>query len=262
MEIRSLPDWRLHFAAEIGTVSGANPLGTQAGDLLLPVADTKTPEEGRVYIPVVSPYRLALSIAIRASTEARNVRRLVKFSPRQNGRPARGIEFPTTPQLFDFFEQCMIAATFSYQSLETYANIVIEEQLQDAATLTLERHKGPISLNAAALQREASTEEKIASVLPTLLSIPFDKRDKLWQKFTILRKVRDSIVHLKSHDHHVRGEVDKQTVFYRLLNNDPRLYPRTALEVMRLFSGGANLSWLAHAEQRLETPARQPSSAV
>lgn len=80
MEIKSLPDWRLHFAAEIGTVSGANPLGTQPGDFVLPVADTKTPEEGRVYIPVVSPYRLALSIAIRASTEARSVRKLVRFS--------------------------------------------------------------------------------------------------------------------------------------------------------------------------------------
>lgn len=256
MEVSKLPDWRIHLAAEVANVSGANPMGAQPGDVVLLIAETRTPEEGRVCIPVVSPCRLALSIAIRAATEAKVARKFVKFEAKPRMGRVRSIDFLTTPALFDFFEQCMIAATFSYQALETYSNQVIEEQLRDGATLELERRKGGETFDAASLQRDVSTEEKIASVLPLLLKIPFPKSGKLWQQFTILRRVRDSIIHLKSEDHHIRGAFDKESVFFKLLNNDPRLYPRVALGLMRLYAGG-QLNWLAHAEEHLEKSKRK-----
>jgi hypothetical protein len=252
MDTGRVPDWRIYFAAQVSGVSGANPVGAQPGDIVVPITDTRTPEEGRVHFPVVSPYRLALGIAIRASADAKRTRKEVRFAVREKGAQSRGIELPTPPALFDYFEQCMIAATFSYQALETYANQVVEENLRGGSTLTVQRRQGPEAFDAATLQREVSTEEKVATVLPMLLNIAFDKSGKLWQQFTIMRRVRDSIIHLKAKDHYVRGSLDKETVFFRLLNNDPRSYPRTALGVMRLFAGGMRLSWLTHAEERLE----------
>lgn len=252
MHPNELPDWRVYFAARVSAVRGPDPLGAEPGDIVLPITETKTPEEGLVAFPVVSSFRLALSIAIRAAQEAKRLRKTVNFNPPVRGMKAKALEFRTAPALYDYFEQCMIAATFSYQALEAYSNEIIEQHLRDGKTLTLHRKKGTETFDAVSLQREVSTEEKVATVLPIMLSVAFQKSGPLWQHFTIIRRVRDSIIHLKSIDHYVRGEIDRETVFYRLLQNNPKVYPRTALRVMRHYSGGAELSWLRYAEDRLE----------
>lgn len=252
MEPEQLPDWRIYFAAQVAKIEGHDPMGAKPGDLIVTITETKTSEDGLVAFPVVSPYRLALSIAIRASSDAKRLRKEVRFNQPPRGMKAKTIDFMTVTPLYDYFEQCMIAATFSYQALETYANHIIEQTLSNGRTMTLQRRKGPESYNAEALQREVSTEDKIATVLPDLLSLPLNKSSKLWQEFTILRRVRDAIIHLKSKDHYVGGSVDRETVFYRLLNNHPPRYPRATLHLMRHFSGGAELTWLDHAEERLK----------
>jgi hypothetical protein len=255
MEIHELPDWRIYFAAKVSDVTGPGSFGPKPGDIVLPMTETKIPDSGLVTFPVVSSYRLSLSIAIRASHEAKMLRKNVKFTGRIQGTKARAIDLSTAPFLYDYFERTMIAATFSYQALETYANETIEQQLRDGKTLLLQRRKGSEELDAESLQKDVSTEEKIATVVPMLRQLPLDKGGKMWQQFTILRRVRDSIIHLKSTDHYRPGETDRETVFYRLLKNDPRLYPRTSLAIMRHFSGGAELSWLKYAEERLEAKA-------
>ena len=246
MDIEQVPDWRIYFAAEVDTVQGAHP-----GDVLIVLTHAKTADWGNVMFPKVSPYRLALSIAIRSSRKASALRKTLAFAPRPNARKVRDLELSGTSALCEFFEECMIAATFSYQALETYANQVIEEQLGEAGTFPLLRRGVEQMVGAAIVQREASTEEKIATVLPALVKRPFDKSGKLWQQFSILRQVRDKTIHLKTEDHRSAQPLDRDTIFYRLLNNRPRSYPETALGVMRHFIGSGELSWLEHAEAAL-----------
>lgn len=250
MEIHQVPDWRLFVAAEVGDVTPNNALHAKAGDIVVVLTTTKVRDEGQLAFPKVSPYRLALSIAIKSSKEASSLRKGLAFTSRKGSR-MRDLDLKSLPALYDYFEQCMIAATFSYQALETYSNQVIEDNLPEGATYGVTRKGEQRALDAASLQRDASTEEKIATIVPDLICRPISKASKLWQQFTILRRVRDSIIHLKTVDHRSAAELDRETVFYRLLNNRPSMYPQTAVDVMRHFVGPGELSWLGHAEQRI-----------
>lgn len=250
MDIKQVPDWRLFVAAEVGDITPNNALRAQPGDIVVVLTTTKLRDEGQLAFPKVSPYRLALSIAIRSSREAATLRKELHFFARP-GSKMRDLDLKSLPTLYDYFEQCMIAATFSYQSLETYSNQVIEDNLPDGKTFVVHRKGEDRALDAASLQRDASTEEKVTTIVPQLIGKPLAKQSKLWQQFTILQRVRDSIIHLKTVDHRSAAELDRETVFYRLLNNTPSLYPKTAVEVMRHFVGPGELSWLQHAEQRI-----------
>jgi hypothetical protein len=113
MDIAKIPDWRLFVAAEVGDVK-PNSLGAQAGDLVVVMTATRVRDFGQMVFPKVSPYRLALSIATRASREAITLRKDLQFSS-PTGAKSRALEMSSVPALYDYFEQCMIAATFSYQ---------------------------------------------------------------------------------------------------------------------------------------------------
>lgn len=262
MKIDLLPDWRVHVAAEIEAVNGLNPSGVQPGHIILRVTDTKVPDVGRVTIPLVSAFRLALSGAIRATDEARGTWKGVRFLPLSKGAKSKSIDFKTTSALFDYFEQATVAAILSYQAIETFANQAIEERMCEGQTLELTHRKALESFDLHRLQREVSTEEKVVTVLPMLVGVRFDKSEKLWQRFALLQRVRDAVIHLKTKDHHTRGSFDTDSVFYRLLNTDVRLYPRTALGVMRHFSVGEEQNWLLHAEERVERSALRGARGV
>jgi len=252
MQANEVPDWRIYFAARVGDVVEGDGALMKPGDLVIHLATTRTPEEGAVAVPVVSPYRLSLNIAIHAARAATTVRKNVIFRPKAAGRKDRELDLKSMPSLFDFFEQCMIAATFSYQAIETYANARITEELAEGATISLQRNEGPKAFDATELQRAASTNEKVVQVLPEITGIALDKSSTLWQDFVILNRVRDSTIHLKAKDHFIHGGlVDRETLFYRLLNNRPTRYPKSALALMRHFSQGTPITWLDHAEALL-----------
>lgn len=203
---------------------------------------------------MVSPYSLALSIAIRASHAAQKIWRRVKFQQQPGTGKFKFIEQGDSPLLFDYFEQSMISATFSFQALEAFANQVLEDRLGGGQTYTIARKKGPQTLDSASLQRELSTEEKLATVLPDLFKVVSPKGKKIWQHFVGLKRVRDATIHLKTIDHYVVGGVDKHTLFYQLLNHNARQFPRVSIDLMTYYNGGQQPTWLAYAQEQLEQP--------
>ena len=52
--------------------------------------------------------------------------------------------------IYDYFEQCMIASTFSYQSLEAFSNWAISHHLKEG-TIKLQRKDKVVELTAAEL---------------------------------------------------------------------------------------------------------------
>ena len=133
MEVKEVPDWRIYFAAKVGAINGPNIMGAKPGDLVIHLSPTRTPSEGAVMVPVPSPYRLALNIGIRAAHAARGTGKKLTFLPRKGGEKERVFDLKALPALFDYFEEAMVAATFSYQAIETYANARITEQVTDGA---------------------------------------------------------------------------------------------------------------------------------
>jgi hypothetical protein len=246
MQPKDVPDWRIYFTAQVGEING-QPV--PPGYMVVHMPKMDLPRIGKVSFPPASPYRLALHMAIRANQEARTIWARVKFDEAAD-EGTRTISFPTLPALYDYFERCMVAATFSYQALETYANGIVEERLGDGQTFELQRKKGPELHDATGVQRWASTPEKLTTVLPALLGIALDKGGQLWQAFQALDQVRDAIMHLKTANS-FRAASDSENGFYQLLKADPTTHPRTALRVMRHFTRGGDLSWLAHAEEQL-----------
>ena len=83
------------------------------------------------------------------------------------------------------------------------------------------------------VERNVSTEEELATVLPDILGKASPKGRKEWQGFVKLKDARDATIHLKSHDQHPRaGKLDDSSLFYQFLNSDMRQYPCAAVAMI------------------------------
>ena len=213
---------------------------------------TKTARDGRVTIPIPGPYRLALSAATAAAHRATAIRKGVRFDPVADPSAGKNLDFKSIQTLFDYFEQAMVCAALSFQALEAFANISIDESLRDPKTVELEFRGQAVKWTSEEIQRQLSTEEKYSQALPTLTRIDLPKDRKLWASFKRLKRVRDSTVHLKSADFYVKGHLDRESLLHQLLDGDPRQMVRVAIDMMRHFTADADVPWLEHAEAQLK----------
>jgi len=133
--------------------------------------------------------------------------------------------------LFDYFEACLAAANSSFQAVEAFANETIARVLK--GTMTLDQRDGPEALSAEEIERKVSTADKIAMVLLRALNAPSIKGRYEWQQFVALKNVRDRSTHFKSGDQYpLGGKADGNSLYYILLNRDPKTFPLTALRVI------------------------------
>jgi hypothetical protein len=263
MDPTKLPDWRLHVAVEVASVTSRGPgPGPKAGNFVILMGQTRSSSEGHLLLPVVSPERLALHAAIKDVAVARGVWAKLAFKAYGDPSGPKQLEAHQWPLLFDFFEAALGAAVSSFQSLESYANRAIEEKLQPTnGTYNMTRKGGVEVVSWPDLQQRATTEVKYGEVLPSLFGTAIAKGRKPWQQFVELKRVRDAAMHLKTKDLRVPGgAVDRQTVFYQLLNHQPQAYVRTALAMMKYFQGGEVPSWMTHAESQLEAVLAEASA--
>ena len=144
----------------------------------------------------------------------------------------------------------MVAAVFSFQTIEAHCNQVIEATVK--GPFVLPRRNGSVSLSPDELERQASTDEKITTVLPKLLGVQSSKGKRVWEEYRRLKATRDSTVHLKSKDQYVRGKIDKESLYYRFLTTAPVSYPVAAVHVIHHFSGTAPPRWLTIVSGRPE----------
>lgn len=252
MKAEELVDWRVAKAARVQQVHNQPPGGNiEPGDIAYLNTLTRDSRLGLVNFITPSPAALALSVAIKSAKQAVELRRSVSFDLAAPGARERFATPEELPRLFDYFEQCMIAVVFSFQSLELFSNQVISDFLQ--GTFPLERKGTTTECSPAEVERLASTDEKLSLVLPHLLSVQTPKGRKPWDEFRKLKGIRDATVHLKSADHYVRGRVDTDTVYHQFLNTVATTFPRQALVMMRHFVSGESASWLDAAEKLLST---------
>ena len=187
-----LGDWRIHAITRTtkdlpdrGPGRRAKPAGA-----VVAVIRVMAPRKGERYSYVdFSSTALALNIAIAADQRAAELR--VHATPEQfetKTGPYYTIPDVKLSGFYDFIEQSMIAVLFSYQALEAFSNLTIQDQLGSTGTYTVTRTnakiKQKIAWTAPDVERNCSTEEKITEIVPKLLGLSFNKGTKVGQGFT------------------------------------------------------------------------------
>lgn len=239
-------DWR--FAA-VGRVKGDQRLWdaeVKDGSLLWQATLTPNAELGMVSFPTPHPAALAFNLAFEAARASTAMWSKVSFEGRK-GRVS--IARSSIPALFAYFEQAMAAAVFSFQVIEVYSNQTIARLAK--FPMTVSRRKVEVTLSPAELERQLSTDEKMTVVLPHLVSAKSLKKTPVWASYRELKEIRDSTVHLKSIDQYVRNQIDKSSLYHRLLNQSPTTFPRTAISVIKHFSSPVPDRWVEAADVRL-----------
>jgi hypothetical protein len=257
VEQDGLGDWRLQAATRLtADVPAAYPGGPshKAGTPLHLSTRTETAAYPNLYFLTPSATALALNSAFRSSERAALLWPQIAFdavqTPHGSGTSFRPLDIRL---LFDYFEECLASASASFQAIEAFANEIIGGHVK--GTFTVQRPKGPEALDADAIQRRVPTEEKIATVIPALLQKTTLKGRIEWERFKVLKGVRDASIHFKSTDQYpTSGKTDKDSLYYRLLNNDPRQFPRTALAMIwKLRVDAATPRWLNHLAEKYGT---------
>lgn len=251
MEDDGLGDWRIQAATRLAKdvpAAFAGGPSHKAGTPVHLTTSTRDVKDRPVGFVTPSATALALSIAMKAGVEAKELYKELVFrevlTPQGRGK---SVGYQDVEPLFDYFEFCMIAVTFSFQSLETFCNHTIANELK--GTFDLERRREMKTFTPLELEREVSTEEKLSTVLPSILSIASPKGKKVWQDFIKLKRARDSTIHLKSTDQYPNqyqtGVVDRDTLFYQFLNNSPTNFPTHAIKMIEHFANPKELPrWL------------------
>jgi hypothetical protein len=181
---------------------------------------------------------LALNIAMSACIQSPSLFQQIVFDDVITPEgPGKSVSYKNIGPLFDYFELCMVTITFSFQSLETFCNWEIADKVK--GTFTIRRDGVDEIFTVDEMERRLSTEEKLGSVIPKLLSIPSPKGKKVWQDFKKLKHARDSIVHFKSLDQYPNRKaalaVDKDSLYFVFLNNNMTLFPIAAIKMLHHF---------------------------
>lgn len=193
------------------------------------------PSGHQIAFSTPSSTALSLNIAIRAASEANKIKTdfLYLPGPSPSGTAYNVLAGGQVGPIFDYFEQCILASTFSFQSLESFCNHIISRRLN--SPLKIRRHRILEEMSPDDIQRKLSTRDKLNRVLPQILKTASPKNRPLWRRFSKLQSIRDAAIHLKGHDQYPQAGVTEEPLFHRLLNLDPSEFPETAIVVLKHF---------------------------
>jgi hypothetical protein len=200
-----------------------------------------------------------LNIAHGAATRATTLQGQFEYdSTTFFGHTLDSVSAVSTGVLFDYFEQCMVAVTFSFQALEAYCNYVIARKVNN--TYPVSRKKGEVlDLTAIEVERQSSTENKLAKILPDLLDVSSPVGKAVGQNFKLLKEKQDATIHIKSIDQAPRlkrGEdLDRTSLFMGFIEADVHEWPKSAVKLIYYFAHRDIVpDWLEHELERYEIP--------
>jgi len=151
-----LGDWRIQaattLAKDVPPAYAGGP-SHKAGTPVHLTTSTRDPKNRPVGFVTPSATALALSIAMKSGEEAKELFTELKFddvlTPHGKGK---NINYKDVEPLYDYFEYCMIAVTFSFQALETFSNHTIANELK--GTFSLQRRKETKTYTPLELERD------------------------------------------------------------------------------------------------------------
>src|SRR3954470_8951289 len=239
-------DWRIDTAARLAQEYESRPIGTP----IYLTSYTKHPAYNYLTFFTPSATALALKVATEGALEAENSKKTLALTNTLFGTVmGKAVQESDIRKLYDIFESCMIAVTFSFQALEVFCNGIIGRRV--SKPLPIKRKNLYVALNPANLERQLSTDEKLAEVLPEVLSVKNPKGTKIWELFKELKDARDSSVHLKSVDAYSNANnLDHESLFFHFLNNSVTKYPKNAVAILEYYFPQNPPVWLQEASKR------------
>ena len=168
-----LGDWRLYAVTRLAKDLPAAYPGGPSHKAGTPVYQTHLVQnKDGEYVSFLIPHAtaMALNIAISASHQASELSKRIEYQEVQtpNG-PGKSVTNEKSSELFDYFEQCMVSVTFSFQALEVFSNHTIFHELKQP--MKVERKNKLTELTPGEIERQVSTEEKLAVILPLIKKV-------------------------------------------------------------------------------------------
>lgn len=236
MEEDNLGDWRIAAVATLAEdVPAAFPGGPshKKGTGLYVSTFYKDKNHGNLSFITPHPSALSLNLAFEYAKQAKKLQsRLAKKEVISPDGPAQTIHMANIPFLYDYFEQAMVVATFSFQAIEAFVNY---ELIHNSKTdIRIKRRKKWYTFSPMEAERVLSTEEKVGTVLPEILGIPTPKGKKPWEGFLKLKDARDGTIHIKNKDVHQNNE-SENNLFINFLLDNPQSYPEHAYKLIEWF---------------------------
>ncbi|MHB1488841.1 MAG: hypothetical protein ACYCZM_15080 [Acidimicrobiales bacterium] len=245
-------DWRTaavaRLAAPLPAAYPGGPSFEVGSHLFLSCSGAATPL-GVVSFVAPSPVALAMNIAHSAAQQAEEIKRSLEYAdaPSPTGLVRH---ITSTSELFDYFEQSMVAVFFSYQAIEAFCNEEILRKSPEA--IEVKRRKKKEILERRVAERQLSTSEKLGNVLPQILAVSTMKGKALWQKFLVLEVARDEVVHLKNQT--VRNNdpsKEAEQTLLRLLAEDVCYWPRVTMAILEYFVHDPIPDWYEQLKKRV-----------
>lgn len=236
MKSDGMGDWRIKAVTTLAKdVPAAYPGGPshKAGALVYLISSTKATDGQSINFITPSPAALALNIASNAAKQAIHLRQTLAFKDMigPDGH-SKGVADENHPHLYDFFEFCMLAITFSFQALETFSNDTIVNSIKD--TYPLKKNGITKNVTAYELQRNTSTEYKLSVILPDILKIASPTTDPIWSDFNKLKDSRDAVIHLKP-SYVATEDMQTEIIFCQFVEDDIAQFPKCAFRLIEHF---------------------------
>ena len=250
-------DWRIYggttLAADLPEAYPGGP-SHKKGSPIYPIMKSCNQDGNSFSFIGPSVPALAINIAIKSAKEASKQQKRIFYNRIVS---PKGYSLNVTPQnthiLYDFFESFMVSLTFSIQAIEIFCNTVIAHNLKKR-TIPVPIDKKVKHYNSQQLQKSFGIEYKLNEILPKILKINSlnVENKEIWDHFLELHRIRNRITHMKTEDFNF-NDSKKETLFYEFFKNDPKLLPKTALELINYFSEGVNnLDWIESANSYLD----------
>lgn len=164
------------------------------------------------------------------------------------GHTTRHINGDDAGPLFDYFEFSMAAVMSSYSAIEAFCNNVIVTKAKGPITITRGRGAKRITEQCTpeAIERRASTDEKLKRIVPDLFNLPTPSGKKVWADYIKLKGLRDEFTHFKrASQARLHGMTHEPTALHELLDIDPDWIPVVGADVIRYFHpSGSTPRWL------------------
>lgn len=136
-------DWRIAAVTTLARdIPPAYPGGPshKAGSSVYLSTVTKHAEHNNIGFITPSPIALALNISFSYAVVAEKLQSTFvlkdTITPFGDGK---AIEEENLPQLFNFFESCMISVVFGFQAIETYANWIIGLKVSEPMQVRMQK---------------------------------------------------------------------------------------------------------------------------
>jgi hypothetical protein len=244
----NLGDWR---------IDGVSTVAEDVGDIKKGMA-IRLMSAGKhrkhKYLSFVTPSvpAMCLDIAIDASARAEALRPKIQVTELRTHDGKRGLQVRDEhiSDLYYFFEQAIVTATMSFQTLEAFANAVIGRRAH--GIIEVKRRAGVVDQhNPEEAERNLSTEDKFAQVLPGIFGVDSPKGGKTWNRFKELKSVRDKTVHIKSQSMYTRFKEGESTLLFDFLAADIRTYPCDAVKILDYYHPSDGPRWLRYARDKV-----------